>query len=40
MRRPVFIAGALFFAAACSGQASKQPSREEWARLNQAQFDL
>ena len=40
MRRPVFIAGALFFSALCSGQATKQPSQEELAKLNQAQFDV
>ena len=40
MRRSVFTAGALFFAAICSGQMIKQPNREELAKLNQAQFDL
>jgi hypothetical protein len=40
MRRAVFTTGALFFALICDGQTLKQPSRDELAELNQAQFNL
>jgi hypothetical protein len=40
MRRSVFTVGALFFVALCSGQATKQLSQDELAKINQAQFDL
>jgi tetratricopeptide (TPR) repeat protein len=40
MRRTVVATGALFFALICNGQTPYQPSRDELAKLNQAQFDL
>lgn len=40
MRRAVVATGALFFALICNGQTPYQPSKDELARLNQAQFDL